>query len=401
LNRPWWHTDPLGADERGLLLDGCAVAPLARQHGTPLYVYSAESILRRLGEIRAALTENELPSKIFYAMKANRFRPVLDLLRGDGGVGIDACSPREAELARESGFLPEEISVTGSMLSNRDLDAFARLGVHVNLDTRSALERWAATSGSRSVGLRLDPEVSAGWGDSPKVSYGRSKFGVSSEQVGDVFELASSLGLEVDTLHVHVGWGLQESALDTLDSVYARMAALVKAHGRVHTVNVGGGLCARHREEDRPLPVRAWARLLSRHFGPLGVTVACEPGTGLLADAGLLVVEVNTVDVRRGQLWVGVDAGHNLNVYAAHYGIPHAIIHVGNPLGPTRTEVVVAGNINESCDVFARAALLPEVREGDLLALFPAGAYGTSMASDHCMRGRVGEVLVDSARRDP
>jgi diaminopimelate decarboxylase len=123
--------------------------------------------------------------------------------------------------------------------------------------------------------------------------------------------------------------------------------------------------------------------------------IACEPGTYAAASAGILVSEVNTVEGRRGGRWIGLDAGYNVNVYAAHYGIPHELISVSRPLDPPEQTYVVAGNINEAIDVFSRSAALPLVEEKDFLAFFPAGAYGASMASDHCMRGGVIEVACE------
>ena len=108
----------------------------------------------------------------------------------------------------------------------------------------------------------------------------------------------------------------------------------------------------------------------------------------------MLVAEVNTVETRRSGTWLGIDAGHNVNCYAAHYGIPLAIVPVAQPLSPAAQVVHVAGNINEANDVFARSLRLPRLHEGDLVALYPAGAYGASMASDHCLRGLPAEVLV-------
>ena len=103
----WWHSEELGVDARGLLLDGHSVAELVAQHGTPLYIYSANMIRRRFRELRAALAETDAPFRIRYAMKANRFRPVLDAVRREGDIGIDACSPREIALALDAGFAPQ------------------------------------------------------------------------------------------------------------------------------------------------------------------------------------------------------------------------------------------------------------------------------------------------------
>jgi diaminopimelate decarboxylase len=172
------------------------------------------------------------------------------------------------------------------------------------------------------------------------------------------------------------------------------MAALAAELPTVTTLNVGGGLCARQRAEDAPLAPEVWAALLREHLAPTGCTLACEPGTFIAASAGALVAEVNTVERRKNGTWIGIDAGHAVNVYAAHYGIPMAILAVARPLEAAVERVHVAGNVNEANDVFARSIPLPRIEEGDLVAFYPAGAYGSSMASDHCMRGCPAEILI-------
>lgn len=392
-SRPWWLGGCLGADSRGLTLDGHPVSDRARQHGTPLYVYSRRQIREQVAMLRTALEGIGRPWRMHYALKANRFRPVVQTLLEERDVGIDACSPREVDLALELGFRPEQVSVTASMLSNRDLDAFAAAGVHLNLDSLSALRRWGErVPRGTGVGLRVDPGVQVGYSGDPKLDYDNSKFGFYPDQVVRAAAAASAAGLRVDTLHVHCGWGLQTGALPRFEWALRMLAELARGLPGLEVVNVGGGLGARRRAEDAPLEVGEWAGVLRDVLGKLPVTVACEPGTLLVDRAGLLVVEVNTVEEKWGTRWVGVDAGHNVNLYAAHYGLPPQVAHVARPLDPAASEYSVAGNINESNDVFAEHVWLPEVREGDLLALLPAGAYGSSMASDHCLRGPVAEV---------
>ncbi len=392
---PFWLGDALQVGEHGLELDGNPISRLAQQYETPFYLYSAATIKRRLAELRTALHSAGAPFRIHYAMKANRFLPLLSLLRREGDLGIDACSPREVEHAVAAGFLPSEISVTASMLSNRDLMAFARYGVHLNVDSRSVLRRQVATVGSnRRIGLRIDPAIRVGWGENSKLSYGASKFGFDIDDVLDAAAYANSLGLEVDTLHMHAGWGLQQSAAPQLAAVFAKMAALAAAIPTVHTINVGGGLCSRQRFEDAPLSVQTWAALLKKHLAPTGCTLVCEPGTFVVASCGVLIVTVNTVEVRRSGTYIGIDAGHNINVYPAHYGIPLGIAAVAWPLLAPTVLGHVVGNINEANDIFARDICLPPIAEGDHLALYPAGAYGASMASDHCLRGLPKEVLI-------
>jgi diaminopimelate decarboxylase len=392
---PFWFGDSLASGVNGLEIDGVPLADIAMKYGTPIYVYSATTIRRRLAELRQALQSTGAAFGIRYAMKANRFAGFLDVIRREGDIGIDACSPREVKSALESGFAASEISVTASMLSNRDLQAFGNYGVRVNLDSMSALRRWAAVlTEKRCVGLRIDPAIGVGWGERPKLAYGNSKFGFEFDSVIDVVAYAASLGLEVNELHMHAGWGLQISAAPLLEEVFARIAALAKAIPTVKTINVGGGLAPRHREQDQPLPLSTWADLLRKHIAPTGCAIACEPGTFIAATAGVLIAEVNTREVRRSGTWIGVDAGHSINCYMAHYEIPHAIIAIARPLDPPAEPIHLAGNINEANDVFARAIAMPRLEERDLIAFYPAGAYGSSMASDHCLRGLPTEVMV-------
>jgi diaminopimelate decarboxylase len=197
----------------------------------------------------------------------------------------------------------------------------------------------------------------------------------------------------VDTLHVHLGWGLRAVDAPLVRSTFARLAEAARRVPALRAVNVGGGLGARLQERDRPLPLETWVEALADHLAPLGVEIACEPGTFLVADAGLLVAQVAVTWDKNGTHWAGLDAGHALNVYAAHYGLPLEILHAARPLEPPSRRWSVAGNINESGDVFAQDRPLPPLAEGDLVALYPTGAYGASMASDHCLRGQPRELL--------
>lgn len=380
----------------GLCFAGRSLRDLARAHGTPAYVYDAARVRQALGELRAALAATGLPAQILFAMKANRHRPLLSLFLSEGDVGIDACSPGEVERALAVGFRPEQVSFTGGMLSERDLVRLVRSGVHLNLDSRSALRRLAAmVPGGHRIGLRIDPGVAVGYGDDPKLAYGNSKFGFLWEDLPEVFALCQSLGLVVDTLHTHLGWGLQRGALAAVEGVLERLAAVARAHPGVEQLNLGGGLGARRRRADQPLRPGDLVPAIQEHLGPLGRRVLVEPGTFLIDAAGLLLVEVNTVEPKGEITWAGVDAGHAVNLYAAHYGLPPAVFHVERPLAAPDHRYHLAGHINEAVDVFCRDVALPELEEGDHLVLYPGGAYGSSMASQHCLRGDFVELLIE------
>jgi diaminopimelate decarboxylase len=396
--QPWWCSDSLRVENGALTLDGVEMEMLARAHGTPLYVYSQATVQRRLAELGAVLAQAARAHRIFYALKANRHPGVLAAVRATPGVGIDACSPREVALALAHGFAPHEISFNAGMLSNRDLDFVAETGVHCTVDSFSALRRYGArVPRGTKIGLRFDPGVAASYGEQPKLVYGKAKFGFAVEECAAALEAAQRAGLVVDAVAMHVGWGLPETSAGLVAAAFTRLAAVARQCPELATINVGGGLGGRYAATDAPLRLESWRDLIAAHLAPLGATIACEPGTWVVATAGLLIAEVNTVEKRRGVTWVGVDAGYALNMLPAMYDIPLEIIPLCNPLAAPEITAHVAGHINEGIDLWAKQRALPRLVEGDLIAFYPAGAYGSSMASDHCLRGRCAEVMVGSA----
>jgi diaminopimelate decarboxylase len=392
---PWWHHDGFSAHPHGLALDGVALADLAQYAGTPLFVYSRQTVRRQLDHLRATLQDVAAEVQLFYAMKANRHPDLLRFIASLDGVGVDTCSPREIALARACSFAPARISFTASMLSDRDLVAVAHEGVHCTLDSFSALQRYGRlVPPGTGVGLRFDVGVRVGYGQDARLVYGASKFGFALDEAATANTVATRAGLKVDQVHVHLGWGIQAESAPLVEEGFARLAAVARQLPAVRTINVGGGLGGRFRGADSPLPVEQWAAAIRRQLTPLGLGVACEPGTFVAAPAGVLVVEVNTVERRRGVTWVGVDAGFALNPCPALYNIPIEVVPLHAPYAPPTCDYTIVGPINEATDVWVRNYALPQLHEGDLLALLPAGAYAMSMASDHCLRGMAHEVVV-------
>jgi diaminopimelate decarboxylase len=395
---PWWTGGTLRAGADGLEIAGRRVEALADELGTPLYLYDGARVREQLASLREALSVFAR-RRIYYALKANRFPPLLGLLRAEGDIGIDACSPREVACALAAGFASAEISVTASNLSPTDLDAFARDAVHVNFDQIGALRRYGerVAAGTR-IGLRVDPAVSAGYGVNAQTDYGGRKLGLAPEDLHAALAAARDAGLVVDTLHMHLGWGLREGDEPALRQGLAILVGATKHVGSLECINVGGGLGGRLREADAPLAPARWAQAIRDAFpgassaqGPL---IACEPGTFIVAPAGILIARVTSVWDKRGERWIGLDAGQAVNVYSAHYGLELEIVVVGRPHACPAIRCNVVGNINEAGDVFARSRMLPEIAEGEMVALLPAGAYGSSMASEHCLRGEFTERVL-------
>ena len=391
----WWFHDSFSIDQEALSLDGVPLRWLAHEHGTPLFVYSRATIQRQLQALQAALATAADSFAIYYAMKANRFAGVLDAVRSVPGVGVDTCSPREIGYALQSGFTLSQISFNAGMLSCRDLTTVVEAGVHCTLDSYSALRRYGSLAPKGTpVTLRFNPGVRVGYGQGANLRYGNDKFGFEVDEIEEALRVAFDSGLDVDGIHMHLGWGLQEESVELVEDAFARLAYIAAQVPELRVINVGGGLGGRYSITDHPLALSTWATLIRKHLAPLGATIACEPGTFVIGPAGVLLLEVNTVEQRRGVHWVGVNAGFAINPMPALYGVPIEIVPVQAPLSAPENTYRVVGHINETTDVWAKECILPALQEMDLLALLPAGAYCTSMSSDHCLRGQANEIMV-------
>jgi diaminopimelate decarboxylase len=391
----WWERADLRYRSGRLEFAGRDLEGLARQ-GTPAYVYSAGRVLDNLARLRGALDSACVPHEAFYAVKANRFGPLLDALRARGGCGIDACSPAELLLALEHGFREAEISYTGHAVSESDLDVLeARPGVHVNCDAISTIRRLGWRCPGRTIGIRLNPGLGAGYNERLRYAGAKpTKFGVYPERFAEAVAAARAAGMAVDTLHFHIGSGYQGDALDAFDRVLQGAMRLLDAHPEIRRLNVGGGLGVRMAETDAAIDLGRWAGIVARHALPRDLRVAVEPGDYLVKDAGLLLVQVNTVEDKAGTRFVGVDAGLGILNLAPYYGVPCVVAPLVLRPGARREKVTIAGNINEAIDLLAEDVEVPALEEGDFLALANVGGYGSAAASNHCMRGAYQEVLL-------
>ena len=403
MDAPWWSRPGLEVRDGRLLVAGRDAEAVARDQGTPVYVYD----LRRIGEQARGLLEAferiGVPFRLRLALKAQREPEVLAFVRSLGSVGIDACSPGEVRHALDHGWAADEISFTGTNLSAPDIEALLGTGVHVNLDLRSQLERWGRRAPGTTIGIRVNPRAGASWTGLPAAEgeslYARAtatKFGILPEQLDDAIAIAAAHALAIDTVHMHVGDGFLTDGLPRLEVAVERVAGMTRrvmdAGHRIREVNAGGGLGVPQRPRDDPLDADAYARILAEHLGPLGVAIACEPGDYLAKESGVLLAEVVTLDDRDGVSFAGLDAGFNVAPERFIYGATVPIVLCRAADAEASRSYTVAGNINEGDDLWGEDVRLPELREGDVLALLLVGTYDRSMHLDHCLRPPAGIV---------
>ena len=375
---------------------------IAREVGTPVYVYSRSVLERNAAAFRDAVAPLGDPL-VAFAVKANPNLAVLRVLAMQG-LGADVVSGGELIRALAAGVPAERIVFSGVGKTARELELAreSRVG-QLNIESLEEAEELSAIAmadgGRASCVLRINPDIDAGTHD--KITTGRadSKFGVLMRHAVEVYERMAALpGLAPRGLALHIGSQLSE--LEPLERAFTRLGALiVELRGRGHMIthaDLGGGVGIPYREGERfPSPAE-FAAMVGRVTKDWNVRLIFEPGRIIVGDAGVLLTRV--VRVKRGvdDPFIVVDAAMNDLARPAMYGAWHDFDPVRPAGGRMRANIV--GPICETGDTFATGRDIGVVASGDLAVFRTAGAYGATMASSYNSRGFVPEVLVDSDR---
>lgn len=403
----WWARPGLEDRSGRLCVAGRDAQELAMEHGTPLYVFDFEHLHEQISTLRSAMQGAGLRTTIRFAMKANREHRVLGHLRSlsgpasDSSLGIDACSPGEVARAIEHGWPAEEISFTGTNLSDRDLDFLLTHRLHINVDLLSQLRRLGETSRGRTVGLRINPKVSCVRGSGGAYSgVLPTKFGIYPEDLNQAIRLAKHYGLHVTTAHMHVGSSYLDGELPQFEKAVETLGkaarTLASAGFELREINVGGGLGVPRLLGEDPLNLDRWAAILAAYLGELAVNVAVEPGEFIVKNAAVLLAQVVTVEERLGRRFIGLNVGWNALPGPFIYHDPAQFILCRAVDAPIHGPATFTGNINEGDDVFASDQQFPAVIEGDFVAILAVGAYNQAQSMCHCLRRRAETLYFDS-----
>ena len=384
-----------------LCLEAMPLRALAREHGTPLYVYSRASMLQALAAYQQPLAGRS--HLVCYAMKANSTLAVLQLF-ARAGCGFDIVSAGELERVLAAGGDAAKTVFSGVGKRRTEMRRALEVGVKCfNVESESELRTLSAVAvemGQRApVSLRINPDVDAR--THPYISTGLkdNKFGIAHGQALQTYREAASLpGLEVVGIDCHIGSQITEIApyLDALDRLLDLIEALEDEGIRIHHLDVGGGLGITYAEETPPAAGELVARLLARidARGHGARELLLEPGRSLVGNAGVLLTEVLVCKTGPDKNFCIVDAAMNDLVRPAMYGAYMAIVPCRQRNAAETLEWDVVGPVCESGDWLGRARALA-VQEGDVLAVLSAGAYAMSMASNYNSRPRAAEVMVD------
>lgn len=384
-----------------LFCESVALESLARSYGTPLYVYSAAAVRARVQAFQRAFTS--IPHTICYSVKANSALGILRLVASEG-AGFDIVSSGDLErVLRVTRQTARRVVFSGVGKTSAEMQSALRAGILLfNVESASELRALARAAGKlrkvAPVAIRVNPDVPAK--THPYISTGlhEHKFGVPLAEARSLYaEAAGNVVLKVSGVSVHIGSQITDvtSFRDALERVADLVRELRRAGHDIRYVDAGGGLGIGYEGPPRDFvrQIAAYARAVQAPLKGLNVHLLIEPGRSIIGPAGALLTRVIYRKKNDGKRFLIVDAAMNDLIRPSLYRAYHEIVPV--KLDNTPTEVTdVVGPVCETGDFFARDRELPQVEEGELLAILDAGAYGSALSSNYNNRNRPAEVLV-------
>jgi diaminopimelate decarboxylase len=352
----------------------------AQEFGTPLYVYHAEKIKEQYEKLKIAFGRSNVV--FFYACKALTNVSILKYIKSLG-ANIDCSSINEAKLALHAGFLPRQILYTSNGIGFDEIEEAVRLGVNINIDSLSNLEKFGKKYGhAYPVGIRLRPNIMAGGNLKISTGHDKSKFGIPVEQLEKILTGVKENNILITDLHIHTGSDIKDA--DVFVKGIEVLFDIIPHFRELKSVDLGGGFKVPYKTGDEEIDIELLAKKVKEAFDShpqaKNLQIWFEPGKFLVSESGYFITQVNVMKETSAATFVSVNSGFNHLIRPMFYDSYHRIENISNPDGKEKNYSVV-GNICET-DTFAWDRRLNEVREGDYLVFYNAGAYGFEMSSN-------------------
>jgi diaminopimelate decarboxylase len=381
-----------------LYAENCAITKLAKQYGTPLYVYSRATIERHWHAFDQAAGDK--PHIVCYAVKANSNLAVLNVMARLGS-GFDIVSKGELARVLQAGGDASKVVFSGVGKKSDEIAFALQKGIYCfNIESAAELTRIQQVAQNMNmvapVSLRVNPDVDAG--THPYISTGlkENKFGISIDDAFDLYQHASGLShIAVKGIDCHIGSQLTEVQpfLDALDRVLALVDRLANIKINLSHIDVGGGLGVCYDDETPPHP-NEYAKAIADKLVDRDITLIYEPGRAIMANAGILVTEVEFLKTNQDRHFAIVDAAMNDLIRPSLYQAWQAIIEVEKNETTNKQTYDIVGPICETGDFLGKSREL-SIAAGDLLAIRSSGAYGFTMSSNYNSRPKAAEIMVD------
>lgn len=385
-----------------LYVEKVPVSAICERTGTPVYIYSHNSMRSNLLDYRGAFSS--LDPLVCYSVKANSNISVLKTF-SDMGCGFDIVSSGELSRVLAAGGDPSKVVFSGVGKTEREIREAINSGIlFFNVESEGELERIDETAvalGKKApVAIRVNPDINPDTHPYISTGFEKSKFGIAMERAVEVYERAERMkGIETRGIDAHIGSQIFDlSSFSESVSKLVSLADGLSARGiGISHIDIGGGLAISYESGQKPPSKSEYADVFERHLRGTGYGLVLEPGRSMVGNAGIMVAKVLYVKEGTSKRFVIVDAAMNDLLRPAFYDSYHRIEPVRAP--GSRTSVVdIVGPVCESGDFLARDRDFPEVSPGELLAVFSAGAYGFVMSSNYNARPRAAEVLVSGEK---
>lgn len=390
------------AKDGTMIFAGLPVTEIADEFGTPAYVTDEQRLRENYRNVYSAFSKY-MDTRIHYACKANTNLAILSILNQEG-TGIDAVSVGEVMTCLKAGIPADRIMYTGVNVSDAELKAVTDMGVMINVDSRSELERLAKINKKLPISFRITPGVGSGHSDKVITGKKGSKFGIPKNDVIKTYLRAKELGFDIKGIHAHIGSGGQsvEPFVDMMDVLTDTVNELKENGIDLEFIDMGGGIGVPYKMNEDEMDLNELAMNVTDIITENTdiETIILEPGRYIVCDSTVLLtrcVDVKDAGVKK---YIGVDAGFNTLIRPAMYDSYHYVA-IGNKFGKCSTaKYDVAGPICESGDFLAHDRALPDPEEGDVVVIYNAGAYGFSMSSNYNSRPLCSEVLVNDGKAE-
>ena len=370
----------------------------AQTYGTPLYVYHAEKMVDHYKNLLNHFSNKSVC--FFYACKALTNIHVLDVFK-KAGCNIDCSSINEVKLAIHVGFDPSNILYTSNSVDFEEIKEAVSLGVHVNIDSLSNVEKFGMTYGNRyPVGVRIRPDIMAGGNLKISTGHDKSKFGIPAKQIKELKALQEKYKINIATLHIHTGSEIKDVAIFLQSAVVFEQ--LLPDFPTVNILDFGGGFKVPYQPNEKGTDIALLGQEVNKVMADLSakagrnLTAWFEPGKYLVSEAGFFITKVNVLKQSGDINFAGINSGLNHLIRPMFYDAYH---HIDNLTAPAKElkQYAVVGNICET-DTFAWDRPLPTIEEGDLLVFYNAGAYGYEMSSNYNARYKPAQVLFENGQ---
>ncbi len=373
---------------------------LLKEYGSPLYVYNETILRQRCREMATLVSDPAFKSN--YSAKANSNIELLKIVREEG-LHADAMSPGEIHVLLAAGFKPEEVLFVANNVSKDEMRYAIDAGILVSCDSLSQLRQFGRLNPGGRVAVRFNPGIGAGHHEKVVTAGENTKFGVNIELIGEVKEILQEYNLRLAGINQHIGSLFMEPA-PYLESV-KQLLSIAEQFGELEFVDMGGGFGIPYRKQEgqERLPLKETGRMLTEAIGSWtrkhgrSVKIKMEPGRYVVAESGVLLGTVHSVKSNGSETYIGTDIGFNVLARPVLYDSHHDLEFYRNDsiIKSEKTfPATVVGNICENGDILAKDRELPTIKEGDLVGIMDAGAYGYSMASNYNNRLRPAEVLI-------